>query len=516
DFVATVRFRLLGGKTYHSVGVSFDDHGSQHSDGVYISAHTPTPKIQVLLQRGSAQYPPGAERPFPVERGQEYTLELRVRSRTINAFVNGKPALFYQLNHDRAPGKFSLWTFDCAAEFVSVRVVPMTFSADVAFNFESMRLEGTVEQAQRDLENARKKLQLVQTRLHREELNEAATLARIAADQAKYQEQDIPPDQLQQISKTALDTQRQQQVAAAQVALLEAEQKQRAVATGPESDAAKKAAEGTSAAQKKLVDAEAAMAKSDGTYTPLGPEFPRSSTGRRLALARWITDRSNPLSARVAVNHVWQRHVGQPLVQNMFDFGLRSPRPELVDLLDWLAVDFMNHGWSLKHLHRRIVMSRGYRLASSTSPMLESANSQHDRDNHRLWKFPVRRLEAEAVRDSVLAVAGSLDTTRGGPDIDFHDGETVLRRSVYFRHAYEKQMTFLVLFDAASPNECYRRSDSIVPQQALALANSPLVRKQAEKLATSLQAETKSPREFVERTFETILSRKPTSAEMSL
>lgn len=516
DFVAIVKFRLIGGQTYHSVGLSFDDHGPERSDAVYVSAYPASPKIQVLLQRGAAEYPKEAERPFPIERGREYTLEVRVRSRTINAYINGQPALFYQLNHDRSPGKLSLWTFDCAAEFSGLQVKPLTPATDAALNFSGMRHAGDVDQAQKDLQIARQKLDLAQARLQREELAEAALAARIAADRAKYLEAQVSGEELQRLARTALDAERQQRVAAARFTVLEAELKQRESTAKPDSDAAKKAAEAVAAAQKKLVEAEAELTRTDGSYTPLGKESPRTSTGRRLALAQWITERSNPLTARVAVNHVWQRHIGRSIVENMFDFGLRSPRPELADLLDWLAVDFMEHRWSLKHLHRQIVTSRAYRLASSTSAELAAANSVHDRDNRRLWKTPIRRLEAEAVRDSLLAVSGSLDLTRGGPDIDFKEGETVPRRSVYFRHAYEKQMTFLVLFDAASPNECYRRTDSIIPQQALALANSPLVRTQAEKLAVKLRAESMTAADFVQRAFETLLSRSPTHAEAAL
>ncbi|HUQ68980.1 MAG TPA: DUF1553 domain-containing protein, partial [Planctomycetaceae bacterium] len=225
----------------------------------------------------------------------------------------------------------------------------------------------------------------------------------------------------------------------------------------------------------------------------------------------WITGPDNPLAARVAVNHVWHRHFGRPIVDNLFDFGLRSPRPALGDVLDWLAVDFQEHGWSFKHLHRAIVTSRAYQLASSSPSELADRNRAVDPDNALHWKAELRRLEAEAVRDSVLAVSGSLDLTRGGPDIDYAEGEKNPRRSVYLRHAYEKQMTFLLLFDVASPNECYRRSESIVPQQALALANSSLVHGNAEKLAKAMEGE--SADDFIAQIYERILGRSPWDEE---
>jgi hypothetical protein len=138
-----------------------------------------------------------------------------------------------------------------------------------------------------------------------------------------------------------------------------------------------------------------------------------------------------------------------------------------------------------------------------------------DRDNRFLWRMNARRVEGEIVRDSLLCVAGQLDRTMGGPDLDHHLGLTSRRRSLYFRHAAEKQMEFLTLFDAASVNECYRRSESIVPQQALALANSSLALAEARLLARSLsqQAGTTDAAAFVRAGFEQVLSRPPTVEE---
>jgi hypothetical protein len=224
-----------------------------------------------------------------------------------------------------------------------------------------------------------------------------------------------------------------------------------------------------------------------GNYTSVGTVYPTHSTGRRSALARWITDRRNPLTARVAINHLWLHYFGQPLVENVFDFGLRSPPPAHQALLDWLAVELMENQWSLKHIQRLIVTSRAYQLSSHVAnwPGTER-NRAIDPDNRLLWRGSVRRLDAEVIRDSLLAVGGKLDRTQGGPEIDFELGEKQPRRSLYFRHAYEKQMTMLVLFDAAGPQECYRRSESIIPQQALALSNSPLSIDQSRHLAQRL------------------------------
>jgi hypothetical protein len=142
-----------------------------------------------------------------------------------------------------------------------------------------------------------------------------------------------------------------------------------------------------------------------------------------------------------------------------------------------------------------------------------AANLAIDPDNHYLWRMYSRRLEAEAVRDSVLHVAGSLDTTMGGPDIPHTKGQTNPRRSLYFRHAYEKQMGFLAMFDGASVNECYRRSESIVPQQALALANCELSLNQSRSLAKQFAEQADSDERWVTLAFERILTRQPTAEE---
>ena len=275
----------------------------------------------------------------------------------------------------------------------------------------------------------------------------------------------------------------------------------------------------------KIADAEQALAKTqterdagrealkkdDGNYSPLGPTYPVVSTGRRLALASWITRPDNPRTARVAVNHVWLRHFGQPLVASMADFGLRSPPVSHPQLLDWLAVDFVEHGWSFKHLHRRILTSRAYRLSSETA----SPNAGLDPANRWLWRTNSRRVEAEVVRDSLLAVSGQLDRTRGGPPIVESEGLKSRRRSLYFRLSTEHKMEFLDLFDLASPNECYERRESVVPQQALAMVNSTLAIAQSRLIATQLERSLSdaSDTAFITAAYEHVLTRHPTAAE---
>jgi hypothetical protein len=238
--------------------------------------------------------------------------------------------------------------------------------------------------------------------------------------------------------------------------------------------------------------------------------YPQESTGRRLAFARWIAHKENPLTARVAMNHIWLRHFGQPIVPRVFDFGRAGPSPSHPALLDWLAAEFMERGWSMKAMHRLLVTSSTYRMASTP----DADNLRLDPDNKYYWRMPSRRLEAEVVRDSLFWIAGKLDLTMGGPDLDHTQGLTLPRRSLYFRHADDKQMELLKIFDGASPLECYQRTESIVPQQALAMMNSDLTRNQARLIAAILAAKAgKDQTIFAKAAFERVLCRLPTADE---
>jgi hypothetical protein len=284
-------------------------------------------------------------------------------------------------------------------------------------------------------------------------------------------------------------------------------------------------------ARQKLAEADARLAQAIETIArPLDPDFtPRSvesypevSTGRRSAFARWLTNRANPLTARVAVNHVWIRHFGRGLVPSPSDFGRNGRPASHPRLLDWLAAEFMepsipgpdgrlSQPWSLHHLHRIIVTSDAYRRASTADP----GNLRTDPDNIALWRMNSRRLEAEAVRDNLLHVAGSLDPAMGGPDIDHKLALTSRRRSIYLRTASEKQSEFLQIFDGPSVTECYERRPSVIPQQALALGNSQLALQLARQLARQLaDRHPGQPDAQVTYGFVRVLGRQPTSAEL--
>jgi hypothetical protein len=337
----------------------------------------------------------------------------------------------------------------------------------------------------------------------------AAIEARYEADEAKYA---APPDpRSAELSGIAAEAERQ-------AALCEATQNVLSAEAGVA--AAKK--DQRAAAEKKLIDAQTQLKKLEAqaaakVHTPIGEVFPQQSTGRRLALARWIADAKNPLTARVAVNHIWLRHFGSPLAANVRDFGLRAEPPTHPELLDWLAVEFTANGWSMKHLHRLLVTSNTYRQASIASP--DEPGRKVDPANRYLWRMNTRRMESEVVRDSLWHLTGGLDFTQGGPDLDPASAGTSSRRSIYFRHTPDEKALLLTVFDAADPAECYRREESVVPHQALALANGPLSLGQARRVASEVSRNAgqgigpKTDRRFVDLAFYHVLARPPTDAE---
>ncbi len=357
------------------------------------------------------------------------------------------------------------------------------------------------------------------------ESNIASVVARIAADRARYS--GTPPTDLTPSAtaaalaeKTVAAKQAEEEVARAELALQSA-------AADKKADPEKKLA----AAKTALETATKNLATPGDKYTSLvgslktlennleseasrRKPFPTTSTGRRSALAKWITDPQHPLPARVAVNHVWNRHFGRALVPTLFDFGRKGTPPSHPELLDWLAVELRENNWSLKHIHRLICTSQTYRLSSSNAAA-DVATLSSDPDNRYYWRANPLRMEAQLVRDSLLHLAGELDLTRGGPSIPVNDGASK-RRSLYFVHSHNEHQQFLSIFDDANVLECYRRSESIVPQQALALENSPLATAMAEKIAARISVVNPqaSDEEFVRTAFFDVLTTAPTQAEV--
>lgn len=529
NFRASLLFRTLGGDTYHSVGLSFDDNGAGDSIGVYLSAHAPGPKLQVFIQQsGQTTYLNDAAKSVPAELNREYRLEAAVAGDLLNVWLDGRLLIAWKFTAPRQPGRLSLWTYDARAEFLEANLFALAEGVKLAESAGDQPVT-TPEQAAAAVEQAALSVTLAEQQLTASEASLASLEARIEADRARI----VEGTESDELSKLAAAAERVHALRAAEAAVTSAElalaKAQAAALPDDEKSqaAVKQAEEALTAARTKRDEAATAAEREDGEYTPFGERYPQTSSGRRVALAEWIASPENPLTARVAVNQLWMRHFGEPLVENVFDFGLRTPQPVQHALLDWLAAEFVESGWSMRRLHRLMVTSRVYRLASSSEMAhgVQPVGLEVDPENRLYWRANIQRLDAEVIRDCVLFVGGSLDLTRGGPDIDFAQGETVFRRSLYFRHAYEKQMRFLTVFDAASPNECYRRSESIVPQQALALANSPLAVEQSRRLAARLEEHAPAPDElgdrrgadaaFITAAFETILCRPPTDEELT-
>ena len=295
------------------------------------------------------------------------------------------------------------------------------------------------------------------------------------------------------------------------------------------------------AAEKALEKSEATLAKlqervesGDFKYTSLRPSrkalespaetdesrrlpYETLSTGRRTALANWMVDSRHPLTARVAVNHIWLRHFGQPLVEDVTDFGRRSASPPMQELLDYLATYLISQEWRMKPLHRLIVTSEAYRRMSSTQGA-DSASLRIDPDNQFYWRRLPVRMESQVVRDSMRYLAGDLDQQMGGPTIDPGKGEGQARRSLYFTHSRDQQHLFLSMFDDAEILACYRRTESIIPQQALALVNSKIALELAGLVARRLDGGvvTKSDDEFVTTAFRFLLGVPPSEVESIL
>lgn len=278
------------------------------------------------------------------------------------------------------------------------------------------------------------------------------------------------------------------------------------------------------------------------------------TSGRRLALARWLTRPEHPLTARVFVNRVWHHHFGRGIVETLGNFGRSGSLPTHPELLDWLAVDFIEHEWSVKRLHRQIMLSTAYRQ-SSRRPSLMTMNDvaagddapserapgqpkpgpsgsgeKLDPDNRLLWRMNLRRLEAEAARDAVLAAAGTLDTTAGGPPIEITnppDGlseakpapspASVNRRSVYLFARRVYPLKFLEIFDAPIMSvNCTQRMHSATVLQSLAVLNSEFMFAQAEQMAKRVSETAGADATArIKTAYRFALSRAPTDFELT-
>lgn len=248
----------------------------------------------------------------------------------------------------------------------------------------------------------------------------------------------------------------------------------------------------------------------------------RSTTGRRSAYAKQLTDNTHPLTGRVFVNRVWLHHIGRGLVQTPGDFGLLGATPSHPELLDWLADDFVRHGWNQKRLHRMIVLSTTYKQQSRRSPKTESL----DPENSLLGRMNLRRLEAEAIRDAILSVTDKLDHRIGGPSAPVEkgaDGKTIIggpasnswRRSAFIEVQRKSPLNMLATFDQPTmdPN-CDLRQSSTVATQSLWFLNDELIVGRANDLAKLLFSEEKdNAQKRIERLFLRLFATGPTQNE---
>jgi len=262
-----------------------------------------------------------------------------------------------------------------------------------------------------------------------------------------------------------------------------------------------------------------------GSYTKLGPVVPRrlprflagenqptisKGSGRR-ELAAWVASPENPLTARVIVNRVWHWHFGEGLVRTPSNFGMLSEPPSHPELLDWLANRFIEDGWSLKKLHRRVMLSATYRQTSRVS----RETFDKDPENRLFGRFKPRRLEAEAIRDAILSVNGQLDLAPGGPA---GDDFTIRRRSLYVQTARWQRDSYANLFDAANPDSSTeQRVTSTVAPQALLLLNHPWLHEQTRHLAERLIREVPDDDSArIERAYQLLFGRKPSDEERTI
>ena len=291
------------------------------------------------------------------------------------------------------------------------------------------------------------------------------------------------------------------------------------------------------------------------TYGAPPTEIPRPdgrTSGRRLALAEWIASRDNPLTARVIVNRIWHHHFGRGIVRTLDNLGRMGDAPAHPELLDWLAVEFMDRGWSIKEMHRLLMTSEAYRMASA---FRHEANAAADPENNLLWRYRPQRIEAEILRDSIMTVSGGIDLTAGGRPVFPHvpadilfqsdgkgfwcgspdpgrritapatgiwceepDRPEVWRRSVYVFRRRSLGFPFFDTFDLPDQNQtAAARNVSTVSTQALTLMNNPFVLNQAELFAARLEREAPGDLDAqIERAYLIALTRKPTAAERAI
>ena len=257
------------------------------------------------------------------------------------------------------------------------------------------------------------------------------------------------------------------------------------------------------------------------------------TSGRRLALAEWLVSPENPLTARVIVNRIWHHHFGRGIAPTLDNFGKMGEAPSHPELLDWLALEFVNRGWSIKQMHRLIMTSETYKMASQFE---DAGDTGRDPQNRLYWRFPSQRLDAETIRDSILEVSGGLNREMGGKPVfpvlqkdvlasmsygiwkQSEDGPKVWRRSVYVYRKRGLPYPLLDIFDLPNQNiSCGARNVSTVPTQALTLMNDSFVLRQAQLFANRVEeTAAANPKAQIDLAYELALVRPPEGAELEM
>lgn len=529
NFQGRLRYKTLNPGSVHSVGLFFDAVNLLDAQAIYTAINNNTKKatIQAFHRQGGKDIYSGAGIfKCDIKLDEEVILDFVVQGQQLNAWVNGDLKIVYTMPKARKTGKFALWNHSATAQYYELRIEEIQPGFQLAKSLTERKRSPFVPPTKAILEQelavAQSEQQVAQQNLLCKKSDLAAYQARVAAEQAKLKNEKT----FDTLAKTASRLEREAAVQLAALEVIKAKREIIAIQNSGTPQAKDKkpnkklvaAEKKVTAAQKKLDAAKVAAKKENTKYEPLGKIYPKTSTGRRLALARWIANEKNPRTARVAVNHIWLRHFNKAIVPTVSNFGLNGKSPSHPELLDWLAVTFVEQGWQMKPMHRLMVLSSAYRMSTAVGE--SESNRATDPDNKYLWRMNSRRMEAEVVRDCLLATAGTLDNTMGGPELEEKQGEINHRRSLYFRITPNEKMEFLELFDLANPNACYERLVSVVPQQALALTNSSLALDQARILAEKITSETGTNSDqatesaFIQIAFKQILSRTATDAEL--
>ena len=262
------------------------------------------------------------------------------------------------------------------------------------------------------------------------------------------------------------------------------------------------------------------------------PDGPYPSSGRRLALAQFIASKDNPLTSRVMVNRIWYQHFGQGIVSTASNFGKMGTQPTNPPLLDWLATEFVRQGWSVKQMHRLIMNSETYKMASA---YYQAEAAAHDPTDEFLWRFPVKRMEAEIIRDAILSASKDLNLEAGGPAFFppvpksvvagasmrgtwelTKDGPSTWRRSIYASVKRNLKYPMFDVFDQPNASlSCERRDVTTVPTQALILFNNETYLEQAQHIANRVAREAGSdPAAEVKLLYRIAFSRDPAAKEL--